>query len=119
RPQGPRAAVHHAGAAGASARGDVRRPRDCGRARNPGSADRRPVDAGAGFMSADLAGRVALVTGASAGIGFASAAALARRGAAVAIASRGGAKLEAARARLEAMGARVESFAADVAVAED
>jgi 3-oxoacyl-[acyl-carrier protein] reductase len=70
-------------------------------------------------VSADLAGRVALVTGASAGIGFASAAALARRGAAVAIASRGGAKLEAARARLEAMGARVESFAADVAVAED
>lgn len=67
----------------------------------------------------ELGGRVALITGASTGIGFACAAALARRGAAVAIASRGGDKLEAARARLEAGGARVVAFAADVRSADD
>jgi 3-oxoacyl-[acyl-carrier protein] reductase len=48
----------------------------------------------------DLAGRVALVTGASSGLGFASARALIRRGARVAIASRGGDKLDQARKRL-------------------
>jgi 3-oxoacyl-[acyl-carrier protein] reductase len=50
----------------------------------------------------DLSGRVALVTGASSGMGFAAARALARRGARVAIASRGGEKLERARAALAA-----------------
>ena len=48
----------------------------------------------------DLQGKVALVTGASSGLGFASAKALARRGARVALASRGGDKLEQARERL-------------------
>jgi 3-oxoacyl-[acyl-carrier protein] reductase len=52
------------------------------------------------MKSGDLAGRVALVTGASSGLGFASARALVRRGARVAIASRGGDKLEQARERL-------------------
>lgn len=61
-----------------------------------------------------LAGRTALVTGASAGLGLASAAALARAGARVAIASRGGEKLEQARERLAAGGAEVATFAADV-----
>jgi len=54
------------------------------------------VSAGGG----DLAGRVALVTGGSSGMGFAAARALAARGARVAIASRGGEKLERARAAL-------------------
>lgn len=67
----------------------------------------------------DLAGRVALVTGASSGLGFAAAGALARRGARVAIASRGGAKLEAARRGLAEAGAEVEGFSADVRSAAD
>lgn len=48
----------------------------------------------------DLQGKIALVTGASSGLGFAAAKALARRGARVALASRGGEKLEQARERL-------------------
>src|SRR5262245_48682189 len=62
----------------------------------------------------DLAGRVALVTGASSGMGLAAARARARRGARVAIASRGGEKLEAARAGLAGEGAEVMALAADV-----
>jgi 3-oxoacyl-[acyl-carrier protein] reductase len=57
----------------------------------------------------DLTGRVALVTGASSGLGFAAAHALGRRGARVVIASRGGEKLDKARDQLAAAG--VEAFA--------
>jgi 3-oxoacyl-[acyl-carrier protein] reductase len=59
----------------------------------------------------DLNGRIALVTGASSGLGFASARALAKRGARVAIASRGGDKLEQARERL---GSEAISIPADI-----
>lgn len=52
----------------------------------------------------DLAGRAALVTGGSSGLGFAAARALARRGAHVVISSRGGDKLEEARTRLAGHG---------------
>lgn len=62
----------------------------------------------------DLAGRVALVTGASSGLGFASARALARRGARIALASRGGEKLEKARATLASEGADVIAVDADI-----
>lgn len=62
----------------------------------------------------DLTGRVALVTGGSSGLGFASAWALARRGAKVALSSRGGAKLDAARERLAALGPEVVAIPADV-----
>ncbi|HYG65629.1 MAG TPA: SDR family NAD(P)-dependent oxidoreductase, partial [Thermoanaerobaculia bacterium] len=67
----------------------------------------------------DLAGRVALVTGASSGLGLASARALARRGARLAIASRGGDKLEGAREELARAGADVASFAADIREPEE
>lgn len=65
----------------------------------------------------DLTGRVALVTGGSSGLGFASARALARRGAHVVISSRGGEKLDAARERLAghaASGAKITAIPADV-----
>ena len=52
----------------------------------------------------DLDKRVAVVTGASTGLGFAAAKALARRGARLAISSRGGAKLERAATALAAGG---------------
>jgi 3-oxoacyl-[acyl-carrier protein] reductase len=55
-----------------------------------------------------------LVTGGSSGLGYASAQALARRGARVAIASRGGDKLEAAREALAREGAEVVALEADV-----
>lgn len=71
-------------------------------------------------MNRDLEGRVALVTGGSGGIGYAAAEALARRGAAVAIASRSPAKLAGARERLLAEGAaKAVAIAADVGRLED
>jgi len=62
----------------------------------------------------DLSGRSALVTGGSSGLGFAAAKALASRGARVAIASRGGDKLDRARERLAAEGAEVVGVSADI-----
>ncbi|MDX1503368.1 MAG: SDR family oxidoreductase [Thermoanaerobaculia bacterium] len=62
----------------------------------------------------DLAGKVALVTGSSSGLGLAAARALAERGARVGISSRGGDKLERARAELEKAGAEVVAIPADL-----
>ncbi len=67
----------------------------------------------------DLSGRVALVTGASSGLGFASARALAERGANLVLNSRGGEKLDGAVARLEAGGATVFAAPGDVSSADD
>jgi 3-oxoacyl-[acyl-carrier protein] reductase len=61
-----------------------------------------------------LQGKVALLTGASSGMGFATARSLARRGARLVIASRGGAKLERARNDLMEDGTQVEAVVADV-----
>jgi NAD(P)-dependent dehydrogenase (short-subunit alcohol dehydrogenase family) len=62
-----------------------------------------------------LNGRVAVVTGASRGIGAALAAALARSGAAVGLLGRHAASLEPVAAGLAAEGLKVQAFEADVA----
>jgi NAD(P)-dependent dehydrogenase (short-subunit alcohol dehydrogenase family) len=59
--------------------------------------------------------QVVVVTGASAGVGRATARAFAREGAAVGLIARGRERLEATRAELEAMGARAAFVQADVA----
>jgi 3-oxoacyl-[acyl-carrier protein] reductase len=66
----------------------------------------------------NLSGRVALITGASSGLGLAAARAIGRRGARVVIASRGGEKLDKAREQLAAAGIDVLSVAADIRDAE-
>jgi len=63
----------------------------------------------------DLDGRVALVTGASSGIGREIAAALAEAGAAVVLAARREARLGDARRELEGRGARAATLAVDLA----
>lgn len=65
-------------------------------------------------MAASLEGRVALVTGASQGIGKAIALELAKAGATVALAARNEAKLAEVQAEIEAAGGKAESFALDV-----
>ena len=66
-----------------------------------------------------LRGKVALVTGAGQGIGAGIAAALAKEGAAVALAGRSVAKVEARAAELASLGLRVLAIQADVAVRAD
>ncbi len=65
-----------------------------------------------------LTGRVALVTGASQGIGRACALALAAEGATVALGARNTAKLAEVKAEIEAAGGRAEVFALDIASEE-
>ena len=62
----------------------------------------------------ELRDRVALVTGSSSGLGFAAARALLRRGARVALNSRGGKKLEAACRSLSSDGDEVIAIPADI-----
>ncbi len=66
-----------------------------------------------------LAGRVAIVTGGSRGIGLASARLLAEGGASVVVSGRDAARLEAATRELEATGAAVLGVSADAARRED
>jgi 3-oxoacyl-[acyl-carrier protein] reductase len=65
-----------------------------------------------------LEGRIALVTGASQGIGRACALALAKAGATVALAARNEAKLADVAAEIEAAGGKAGAFALDVASEE-
>lgn len=65
-------------------------------------------------MTQDMAGKVAIVTGGSDGIGLATAALLARRGAQVVICGRRQEVLDQARATIEAAGGKVEAVQLDV-----
>ena len=65
-------------------------------------------------MAAGLEGRVALVTGASQGIGRAIAVALAAAGATVALAARNAVKLAEVKSEIEAAGGRAEAFTLDI-----
>ena len=65
-------------------------------------------------MGADLTGQVAIVTGGSDGIGLATAALLARRGASVVICGRRQAMLDKARDAIQAEGGKVETVQLDV-----
>ncbi len=67
---------------------------------------------------AGMDGRVALVTGASQGIGRAVAMELAKHGATVVLAARNVEKLDAVKAEIAAAGGRAESFALDVSSEE-
>ncbi len=69
-------------------------------------------------MRLGLDDKVAVVCGASRGIGFAAAELLAAEGAALVIVSRNAGALESARARLVAGGATVSAVAADLALAD-
>ena len=66
-----------------------------------------------------LAGRVAIVTGAGRGIGRSIALALARHGAAVALAARTRSELASVQAEIEGMGERAASFRTDVSAEGD
>src|SRR5690242_13651817 len=71
-------------------------------------------------MDLELGGKVAVLTGASKGIGYASARVLAREGARVAICARGQEGLERAAAALHAeTGAEVLTVQADMGVRDD
>ncbi len=74
---------------------------------------------GGSTVSASLAGSVAIVTGASRGIGQATAVALAEAGAAVVVAARRGDRLEAVAAGIRGDGGRALAVATDVADRED
>jgi NADP-dependent 3-hydroxy acid dehydrogenase YdfG len=64
--------------------------------------------------NSDLTGRVAAITGASSGIGEATALALARAGAAVALAARRSDRIDALAERIESEGGRALALATDV-----
>jgi NAD(P)-dependent dehydrogenase (short-subunit alcohol dehydrogenase family) len=70
-------------------------------------------------MNIDLTGRIALITGASRGLGEAMAVALAAAGASIALVARDVARLQKVKATIAAAGGRAEIFAADVTDEQD
>lgn len=85
----------------------------------PSSGGGRPSAAGSHGVDLELAGKVALVTGGSLGIGRAAALALAREGAHVALSARGREALDAAAEAVRAAGARAFPVEADCTRPED
>lgn len=70
-------------------------------------------------MNIDLTGRIALITGASRGLGEAMAVALAAAGASIALVARDVERLQKVKATIAAAGGRAEIFAADVTDEQD
>jgi NAD(P)-dependent dehydrogenase (short-subunit alcohol dehydrogenase family) len=70
-------------------------------------------------MNIDLSGRIALITGASRGLGEAMAVALAAAGASIALVARDVERLQKVQATITAAGGRAEIFAADVTDEQD
>ena len=70
-------------------------------------------------MNIDLSGRIALITGASRGLGEAMAVALAAAGASIALVARDVERLQKVKATIAAAGGRAEIFAADVTDEQD
>ena len=87
----------------------------------PVTVNRQPATAAAAPLDSllDLSGKVAVVTGAAQGFGFACARRLAEAGAAVVLADRRPDRLDAARERLAAAGPKVEAVECDIAVEDD
>src|SRR5262249_41246660 len=108
--------------AGARRRGRARGVRAPARGGRAGPAAPRPVrlrDAGGRLgVELGLAGRRAIVTGSSKGIGRAVAATLVAEGARVTLCARGARALEAAAAEIDPSGERVRAVAADLATEE-
>jgi NAD(P)-dependent dehydrogenase (short-subunit alcohol dehydrogenase family) len=86
--------------------------------RRPAGAFRISINVRSDPMRQQSEPRVAVITGASAGVGRATARLLARRGYAVALLARGGDRLAATRCEVEAAGARALALVTDVANAE-
>ena len=80
----------------------------------PGVEPARRSDSAGG----PLAGKVALITGASRGVGLSTALALVREGAAVGLVARDSERLDAARRQVEAAGGRAVAVGADVTDAD-
>src|ERR1700733_802738 len=82
---------------------------------NPGSTSNREMGGGMGILN----GKVALITGAGQGVGRGSALAMAKEGAAIAVAGRTQSKIDDTCAAIRAFGGRAVPILCDVKSAED